>query len=115
MFLIFFAIPVTSFTPLDINRKNNALEMYPLSPKSRPKIPPVILSTVFLSLILPGVILTFSKLPTSSIMICNLKPKNHPFVVLPVDANTLKTLFLLIRLLLQTASGVESINPIPLT
>src|SRR5690606_41868307 len=93
----------------------SSFERYPLSPYSFPFI--LSRNRSFLSgspsSTLPWVMTKFKISPLSLTTRWGLNPKNQPTVDLPTVAVSLKTLFRLIRLVLQTLIGVESTNEIP--
>lgn len=89
--------------------------MYPLSTPSFPNVFSVNIlsfSSVQLSS-LARVNFHCTILPRPSMMMCSLKPKNHPIVPLPLVADSLNVLYLLAHLSCHTRNRVKSMIEIP--
>src|SRR5690606_413376 len=114
-FFILLRILVTRCKPFTKRILVSSFERYPLSPYSFPFILSRNRSFLSgsLSSTLPWVMTKFKISPLSLTTRWSLNPKNQPTVDLPTVAVSLKTLFRLIRLVLQTLIGVESTNEIP--
>ena len=88
LFFILHFKPVTIFIPSLNNLSNKPCEIYPLSANNFPNTLSLNLlkTSVFLSSTFAFVSIKLSSSPLSLHIRCNLKPKYHPMVLLPLSA-----------------------------
>ena len=109
LFFMFDLRLVISSNPSSNSYSKSFLPRYPLSVKSLPVRPGHKSLTGVRSSTLPVVTFKVRSSPTSLTIRWSLNPKNYPRLDFPLLERPLKTLFLGIRLFLQTAIGPESI------
>ena len=114
MFFIERFTPVIIFNPRAGKRRNKSLLMYLLSANKKLFIFAVIWGTADQSSTFPFVSFAFIKFSWSSVIMCNLKPKNRLFVAFHLSASSLRLYFVNSLRMTYVFKDVESMYAISL-